>query len=232
MSVSRRTDAEPANVLAGVDLTSAERWGAVLAGGSLALFGLTRRSLPGLGLAAAGAGLIAQTLLRTKTSEPAAGRGVSVERTVTVNRPVSELYGYWRDFGNLPRIMDHLESVTVADDGRSHWVAKAPLGTRVEWDAEIVEDRPNEALSWRSIPGSELPNRGSVRFKEAPVGRGSEVTVTLAYDPPAGALGAAVAKMFGEEPDQQVREDLRRFKAVMEAGETPTTDGQPSGRER
>ncbi len=231
MSVSTPPNAEGATTKAGIDLVSAERWGAFLAGGSLALFGLTRRSLPGLGLAAAGGGLIAQALLRTSRAAPKMGEGVSVERTVTVDRPATELYGYWRDFRNLPRIMDHLESVSVAADGRSRWVAQAPLGTKVEWDAEIAEERANELISWRSIPGSEIPNRGTVRFVEAPIGRGTEVTVKLAYDPPAGALGAAVAKIFGEDPVQQVREALRRFKAVMEAGETPTTDGQPSGRE-
>jgi uncharacterized membrane protein len=214
-----------------VDAVTAERWGASLAGGALALFGLSRRSAPGLALAAAGGALAARTLLRSRADPPPLDQGVVVERTVTVNRPVDALYRYWRDFANLPRILDHLESVTVGEDGRSHWVAKAPLGTRVEWDAELVEDRPNELISWQSIAGSDVPNRGSVRFAPAPLGRGSEVTVMLAYDPPAGGIGAALAKVFGEEPDQQVREDLRRFKAVMEAGEAPTTDGQPSGRE-
>ena len=231
MSLPRPRNDRAAGSGSGIDLVQAERWGAFLAGGSLTLFGLTRRSLPGLGLAAAGGGLIAQALLRTSGTAPASGTGVAVARSVTVNRPIAELYAYWRDLRNLPRIMDHLESVTLDDDRRSHWVAKAPLGTKVEWDAEIAEDRTNELISWRSIAGAEIPNRGSVRFDAAPVGRGSEVTVTLAYDPPAGAVGTAVAKLLGEEPDQQVREDLRRFKAVMEAGEAPTVDGQPSGRE-
>lgn len=214
-----------------VDAVTAERWGASLAGGALALFGLSRRSASGMALVAAGSALAVRSLLRSKGDPPTLAEGVAVERTVTVNRPVDELYHYWRDFANLPRILDHLEAVTVGEDGRSHWIAKAPLGTRVEWDAELVEDRPHELISWQSIAGSDVPNRGSVRFAAAPVGRGSEVSVMLAYDPPVGAIGAALAKVFGEEPDQQVREDLRRFKAVMEAGEAPTTDGQSSGRE-
>lgn len=214
-----------------LDAVTAERWGASLAGGALALFGLSRRSASGLALVAAGGALAARSLLRSKADPPSLADGVAVERTLTVNRPIDDLYRYWRDFANLPRILDHLESVTVGEDGRSHWIAKAPLEMRVEWDAEIVEDRPNELISWRSTSGSDVPNRGSVGFAPAPTGRGSEVTVTLAYDPPAGALGVALAKLFGEEPDRQVREDLRRFKAVMETGEAPTTDGQSSGRE-
>ena len=153
-----------------------------------------------------------------------------VRRSVTIIKPRAEVYCLWRRFENLPRFMDHLQAVTEAGDGTSPWVAKAPAGREVAWDAEIVVHRPNELISWRSRPGADVANGGEVRFADAPAGRGTEVRVTLGYDPPAGAVGAALAKVFGEEPDQQVREDLRRFKQVMEAGEIPTTEGQPSGR--
>ena len=157
---------------------------------------------------------------------------IEVRRAVTINKPRAEVYGFWRRFEQLPRFMTHLESVTEQGNGVSHWVAKAPAGGTVEWDAEIVEEREGELISWRSRPGAEIPNGGTVRFVDGPVGRGTEVHVALTYDPPGGAAGAAVAKVFGEEPDQQVREDLRRFKRLLETGEIATTDGQPSGREK
>ena len=156
--------------------------------------------------------------------------GIRVEKSVTVNKSAFDLYAYWRNFGNLPRFMDHLESVTVQDDVRSHWVAKAPAGRSVEWDAEIINEKPGELIAWRSLEGADVPNSGSVRFVELPGGRGTQVRVEIEYRPPAGKVGAALAKLFGEEPNQQVDEDLRRFKSMMEAGEVPTTEGQPSGR--
>ena len=144
------------------------------------------------------------------------GEGIRVERSVVVGRPISEVYQFWRNFENLPRFMDHLESVTVIDENRSHWVAKAPMGTRVEWDATIHNELENELIAWRSLPGADVNNAGSVHFTPAGDGR-TEVRVVLSYDPPAGKLGAAVAKLFGEEPSRQVEDDLRRFKQVMEA---------------
>jgi len=153
-----------------------------------------------------------------------------VRRAVTVNKPRSELYAYWRRFENLPRFMGHLESVTETGPGRSHWVAKAPVGMEASWDAEIVEEREGELIAWRALPGSQLDNAGEVRFVDAPAGRGTEIHVTLTYNPPLGAVGALFAKIFGEEPEQQVREDLRNFKRVMETGEIPTIKGQPAGR--
>lgn len=144
------------------------------------------------------------------------GEGIKVERSVVVSRPVTEVYQFWRNFENLPRFMDHLESVTVIDENRSHWVAKAPAGTRVEWDATIHNELENELIAWRSLPGADVNNAGSVHFTAAGEGR-TEVRVVLSYDPPAGKLGAAVAKLLGEEPSQQVEDDLRRFKQVMEA---------------
>lgn len=158
--------------------------------------------------------------------------GIRVERAVTVNRPKEELYQMWRDFENLPRFMKHLESVSVedADSGRTHWVAKGPLDRRVEWDSEVIEERENELLVWKSLPGSTVESMGRVEFLEAPGGRGTIVHVSMEYNPPAGSLGAAFAKLFGREPGQQINTDLRRFKQIMEAGEIATVKGQSSGR--
>jgi uncharacterized membrane protein len=150
--------------------------------------------------------------------------GLSYVETVTIKRSPEEVYGFWRDFQNLPRFMNHLESVQVIDDRRSHWVAKGPLGSSVEWDAEITEDRPNELISWRSLEGSEVDNYGTVRFMRAPGDRGTEVRVEIEYNPPAGALGAGIAKIFGEAPEQQVKDDLAQLKMVLETGEIVKSD--------
>jgi uncharacterized membrane protein len=146
-------------------------------------------------------------------------RTIRVQKSITVNRPPEELYRFWRNFENLPRFMRHLESVQATGETRSHWRAKAPIGMRVEWDAEIINDRPSELIAWRSLEGAQVDNAGSVHFKRAPSGRGTEVRVEVQYIPPGGVIGATVAKLFGEAPEQQVSEDLRRFKQVMEVGE-------------
>ena len=147
-----------------------------------------------------------------------------VTKAITVNRPREEVYRFWRNFENLPQFMSHLESVQVIDDRRSHWKAKAPAGKSVEWDAQITQDTPGELIAWESLEGADVANAGSVRFTDAPGGRGTQITVQMRYDPPAGALGAMVAKLFGEEPGQQVDGDLRRFKQVMETGEVVHSD--------
>ena len=152
-------------------------------------------------------------------------RGAKVERVTTINKSVSEVYRFWRNFENLPRFMRHRESVRQLGGNRSRWRATGPAGVSVEWDAEILQDRPNEWIAWRSLPGAQVENSGSVRFSPAPGARGTEVRVQLQYVPPAGALGRTVARLFGEEPDQQVREDLHRFKQLMETGEIPLSDG-------
>jgi uncharacterized membrane protein len=150
----------------------------------------------------------------------ATGEGLrKVRHAVTINRTASELYAFWRDFENLPVFMRHLESVMTLEGGRSHWVTRGPGGARVEWDAEIVADVPGELIAWQSIPGADVRNAGTVRFIPVPAGRGTEVHVELDYSPPAGSLGAVVAKLFRAEPGQQVRDDLKAFKQVMEAGE-------------
>ncbi len=157
-------------------------------------------------------------------------QSIKVEKTVTINKPADELYRYWHNFENLPTFMKHLKSVRVYNEKRSHWIANAPLGNSVEWDADILEDRENEFISWASVEGADVDNSGFVRFKKAPGDRGTEVKVVLEYNPPGGALGATVAKLFGEEPEQQIGDELRRFKMLMEAGEIATTEGQPSER--
>jgi uncharacterized membrane protein len=158
------------------------------------------------------------------------GEGIKVEKSVMVNRPAADVYHFWRNFENLPRFMDHLESVTVIDENRSHWVAKAPAGTKVEWDATIHNEIEDELIAWRSLSGADVNNAGSVHFTPAADGSTTEVLVVLSYEPPAGKLGATVAKLLGEEPSQQVEDDLRRFKQVMEGTEVRGNSKQPAGR--
>jgi uncharacterized membrane protein len=148
---------------------------------------------------------------------------------ITINRPPQAVYDYFHDFSNLPTFMWHLESVAPGGEGRSHWIARAPAGTTVEWDAEIVEDKPPEVIAWRSTEGADVPNSGSIRFVPAPAGQGTEVRVELEYRPVGGPIGTVVAKLFGEEPGQQLQDDLRRFKQVLETGEVVVSDGSPQG---
>jgi uncharacterized membrane protein len=161
---------------------------------------------------------------------PTRGRKLPLRESILIDRPVGEIYAFWRDLENLPRFMAHLNSVTVLDDKRSRWVAKGPAGTEVTWEAEIIDDKPNELIAWRSLPGSTIENAGTVRFEEAPGGRGTIVRVKLQYHPPAGAIGATVAKLFGEAPEKQIPVDLLRIKQLLETGEIARTDGQPAGR--
>jgi uncharacterized membrane protein len=156
-------------------------------------------------------------------------QAIKVEKTVTIDKPASELYHFWHNFENLPNFMKHLKSVKVYDNKRSHWIASGPLGGSVEWDADIIEDRENEFISWASVEGADVDNSGFVRFKKAPGDRGTEVKVVIEYNPPGGALTATFAKLFGEEPEQQIGDELRRFKMLMEAGEIATNEGQPRG---
>ncbi|WP_433782656.1 SRPBCC family protein [Actinomycetospora sp. CA-101289] len=149
---------------------------------------------------------------------------------ITVNRSRAEVYRHWRDLEHLPEFMAHLCSVrSSGSSGRSHWEAKGPAGSTVRWDAEIVEDREDEEISWRSVEGADVENTGSVRFRDAAGGRGTEVVVELSYRPPGGRAGAAVAKLLGEEPNQQLRDDLRRCKQVVEIGEVVRSEGSPAG---
>jgi uncharacterized membrane protein len=157
---------------------------------------------------------------------------IRVTSSVLISRPSEEIYRFWRDFKNLPRVMEHLESVEATDDKRSRWVAKGPGGKRISWEAEVTEERANEFIAWRSIAGSTVDNSGYVKFGTAPGGRGTLVFVELNYRPPGGVIGATIAKLLGEEPQLQLKDDLRRFKQIIEAGEVVTTQGQPAGRAR
>lgn len=216
------------------EASDTERWASLVGGGAMVLMGLQQRSLRGVLTALAGGGLIYQGATKKSTIQQAQeaigiNKDIKVEKTVTINKPVDELYRFWHDFENLPTFMKHLKSVTVQDNKRSHWVATAPLGASVEWDAEILEDRENEFISWASVEGADVENSGFVRFTKAPGNRGTEVKVVMEYSPPGGALTAAFAKLFGEEPEQQIGDNLRHFKMLMEAGEIATTEGQPHG---
>ncbi|GAA3823851.1 hypothetical protein GCM10022226_50540 [Sphaerisporangium flaviroseum] len=167
--------------------------------------------------------------IRANRLHPQAVPAMRLHAAITVHRPREEAYRFWHDFENLPRFMAHLESVHVIAGGYSHWSAKGPLNTTISWDAELVEDRPGELIAWRSAKGSVVPNRGMVRFADAPGGRGTEVRVALEFDSPGGRAGLAFARLLGEHPEQQVRDDLRRFKQVMETGEVVRSEGSPEG---
>ncbi|SRX93179.1 putative cyclase/dehydrase [Saccharothrix espanaensis DSM] [Mycobacterium shimoidei] len=153
----------------------------------------------------------------------------TVRAAVTVRKSAEEVYRFWRDLENLPSFMHHLKSVTVEADGRTRWVATAPAGQSVQWEAQITADEPGERIAWQSLPGSTIENGGSVEFKAAPGGRGTEVRVVISYRLPGGALGKAVGTLFGESADQQVNDDLRRFKQLLETGEVMRSDGSPEG---
>jgi uncharacterized membrane protein len=161
---------------------------------------------------------------------PAEDAPIYVEKSIIVNRSAEDCYRFWRDFENFPRFMKHLESVAAGEGNRSHWVAKGPAGTSVEWDAEVTADQEGELLAWSSVPGANVENAGTVRFEPAPGGRGTIIRVDMHYKPPGGKAGALAAKLFGEEPTRQLDEDLRRFKWLIETGEIPTNVGQTSGR--
>lgn len=166
----------------------------------------------------------------TKRAKQQAGNAVN--KAVTINRAPEDLYQFWRNFEHLPQFMDHLVSVKNLGGNRSHWVAKAPLGKTVEWDAEVTEDVLNRRIAWRSLEGADVYNAGSVEFTPAPGNRGTMLRVEMSYDPPGGKIGATVAKLAGQAPDKQVPVDLMRFKQLLEAGEIASTEGQPAGREK
>jgi uncharacterized membrane protein len=223
-----------------VNVGTLERWGSMIGGAALATYGFKRRSLGGAALGLLGGGLLYrgitgycqlyQALGMSTASDSGARQAIEVAKAITINKSPEELYRFWRHFENLPRFTSHLKSVHSTGHGGSHWVATAPLGMTVEWDAELTEERHNELIAWHSLEGARIPNQGHVCFQRAPGGHGTEVRVMLAYQPPMGRLGATVAKLFGEEPSQQLEADLRRLKCLMETGEIPTVEGQPSGR--
>lgn len=201
------------------------------AGAILILLGLARRTPLGVLAAAFGGGLVYEGI-RTRNMNSSTmyekgmptqltiphGQGIRVEEQITIKRSPEELYKFWRNFANLPRVMRYLDSVTVISPSRSHWVATAPAGMTVAWDAEIISEVENKSIGWRSVEGALVPNAGSVHFAPAPSGLGTVLTVNLKYDPPGGPVGEAIAKLFGTAPSTTVAEDLRRFKNMLEGG--------------
>jgi len=228
-----------------------ERFGSVALGAALVTYGIRRRDPAGLIAALLGGAFIqrgatghcmvyqamgvstgsADAVLDDTSRDDVTGRAatvnarkaVKVERSVTIEKPRAELFAFWRNFENLPRFMEHLVSVRVDSSTRSHWTAKAPAGQTVEWDAEIVNEVPDEIIAWKSVGEPDIRNAGAVNFSDAPAGRGTIVRVTVDYEPPAGKLGAMLSHFFSEEPDRQIREDLRKFKQLMETGEITTS---------
>lgn len=233
-----------------VNVGSRERVVSLLGGTALTVYGLRRRGTLGTAAAAAGTMLIERGLtghcrvysaMNISTDEGRLHAGnahadpedaMPVRRAVTVMRSRSECYQAWRDFSRLPSFMDYLESVEVIDATRSRWRAKGPAGTSIEWEAEIVSDVPDRSIAWESVEPSDVPNRGRVDFIDAPGNRGTEVHVTLEWDPPGGAVAKAIGMMFGKDPQHEVNNALRRFRQIMETGTVPTVEGQPTGRGR
>ena len=165
----------------------------------------------------------------TRSALDAAGV-IRIRKSIAINQSPEACYRFWRDFENFPRFMNHVDEVRTVDATRSHWTVRAPLGQHVEWTAELASDVPSQQLGWRTLPGAEIDHAGVVRFVPGSGGRGTVVEVDLSYRAPLGKAGSRIAKLFGEEPSQQVEDDLRRFKQLIETGEIPTTVGQPAGR--
>jgi uncharacterized membrane protein len=203
-----------------------ERWMSGLGGGTLALWGLRRASLPGLAMAAVGVALawrglsgscaVYRALGIDRGDHTVGNLGVKLERDIVVAAPPERLYRFWRDVENLPRIMSHLERVEVLGPTRSRWKAKAPVGLTVEWEAEIINDQPPRLIAWRTEPGSPVAHAGSVRF--TPIGAGTRIGVSLQYDPPGGELGHAVAALMDADAGARIEQDLARFKQAIESG--------------
>ena len=223
-----------------------ERQLALIGGSLLTLLAVRQRSWPALMLGTVGAGLLVRGLTgesllhkigldgnaRELLPEPLQTPGLQVKETLTINCPPARAYQFWRNLENLPRFMNFLESVQAGEDGRSHWIVKAPPGITLTWDAEIVADEPDKLIRWQTLPSTTaVQHSGEVRFKSAPAGRGTEVTADLRYEPPGGVVGEAFGYLTNGVTEQLIREQVRRFKAVLETGEVPTIDGQPSGRQ-
>ncbi len=230
----------------GNNVNETERLASIVGGGTLIAWGLGRRKWDGLAFAALGAGFLYRGVTGHCDLYQAIGvntakrrgrnvsvpyeLGIRVDKTVTLSKPCEEVYRFWRNLENLPKFMLNLESVKEIDNKHSHWVAKGPAGSTVEWKAEIINEKENELIGWRSLSGSQVSNAGSVQFQSAPGGRGTVLRIELQYEPPGGTVGATIAKLFGRNPERQIDEDLRRMKQLLETGEIATTQGQPSGR--
>lgn len=201
---------------------SPQRWGALIGGSALAIYGLTRRSPLGIALAAGGGSVAALAATRRASPESVASA------TIVVNCTAQEVYRFWRDIENLPRFMNRLESVTSLGDGRSRWVALGPGGRPVHWDAEITSEAENQYIAWRSLPGSDIQVNGRVDFREVPGGRGTMISARIEYSPSLGTSNK-LANFLNKGASFALRQDLRRLEALMEAGEIPTIEGQSHG---
>jgi uncharacterized membrane protein len=208
------------------------RWVSLASAAVVVAYGLARRNATGVGVALAATPLAYRGLvgrwprmndIRATNDNPrialAGDRGLHVRESIRLELPVTEVYRFWRRLENLPRFMTYLERVTELGDGRSHWVARGPGGTRVEWHAEIINEVENTVIGWRSLPGADVVSAGSVNFDTVRNGRSTQVSVHLQYEPPGRRAGALLASMLGREPSQTIREDLRRVKQLLEAGE-------------
>jgi uncharacterized membrane protein len=215
-------------------VADAEHWLALGTGALLLIVGASRRSVGGACLAASSVPLLYRGITgrwptvsnghaQPDSTRVALGgeRGIHVREAVRLETPVADVYRFWRRLENLPRFMTHLHRVTENPDGRSHWIAAGPAGLTVEWDAEIINEVENKVIGWRSLTGSDVVTAGSVNFDTARDGRSTQISVYLQYAPPAGKAGALIASLFGREPSQTIREDLRHFKQLLEAGEIP-----------
>jgi uncharacterized membrane protein len=207
-----------------------QHWGSLIGGSALAIVGVTRRSPAGWAMAAAG-GALAYKGLRAGTSngaQPVQHRP-ELGSNILVNASPEEASRLWRDLENAPRFMNHIESVNMLDDCRSRWTAVGPMGMKLHWTAEITEERPGEYIAWRSLPGSDLEVNGRVEFKQAPGNRGTVVQSTMHYRLANRALRKAASGFIGRQASFLIRQDMRRFKALLETGEIPTTHGQTHG---
>ena len=226
-----------------INVPAMERIGSVAAGAGFVAYGLSRRSLGGFLIALLGGALIGRGAsghcaayemmgVNSRKLNPERGvpgnKGIKVVQSIAVARPPQEVYRYWRKLENLPLFMEHVESVRELDQRRSAWVVKGPMGHNVEWTAQIISDHPDQMISWESLPGAEVQNAGSVWFEPAGGGSSTELKVSLQYQPPAGVIGATVAKFFGEAPEQQLEADLSRFKKLIESGAVEAVGKQPS----
>jgi uncharacterized membrane protein len=207
-----------------------ERWASLATATALVTYGLSRRTVRGAWLAAAATPLVYRGFAGhwpRLTNGQADGvrsalsgnRGIDVRESIRLEKPIDEVYRFWRRLENLPRFMTHLERVIEFADGRSHWIVRGPGGMRVEWDAHIINEVENGVIAWQSIANSDVVSAGSVSFETVRNGRSTQLTVHLQYAAPFGRPGRAVASIFGHEPSQTIREDLRRLKQFLEAGE-------------
>ena len=246
MELTWPEDVRDAQARSGQNISDLEKWVSIAAGAGLALYGLSRLRSNGWLWTGLGGLLLRRGVsahcdiyeaLGVDTSAAAndtraalrGSRGVNVLESVTINRSIPELYRFWRNLENLPQFMRHLQSVEKMTDTISRWRAKGPAGVTVEWEAEIYNEVPDKLIAWRSIETSQVISAGSVNFDDAGPGRGTRVTVHLQYSPPGGKLGAKLARLFGADAETEIREDLRHFKQLVEAGEIATTAGQPRG---